>query len=136
MADELVGEVGGEEPGRGDDARVRRHEDAGDLELERDVAREQRPGAARRDEGELAGVVAAAHGVQLDRLRHPVLLELERAERGLLDRHPEALGDAGHRGPPEALVEEHLAAEEAAIGRSLPSRSWASVEVGSAPPRP
>ena len=67
---------------------MRRHEDARDLELERDVAGEQRPRAAGRDEGELARVVAAADGVQLDRLRHPVLLDLQRAERRLLHRMP------------------------------------------------
>ena len=91
--DELVLEVGGEQPGGGDDARVRRDEHAADLELERDVAREQRPGAAGGDERELARVVAAAHRVELDRLRHAVLLDLQRAERGLLHGHAQPLGE-------------------------------------------
>ena len=43
------------------DARVRRDEHARDLELERDVAREQRAGAADGDEREVARVVAAPH---------------------------------------------------------------------------
>ena len=95
--DELVLEVGREQAGRGDDPRMRRDEHARDLELERDVAREQRSGAAGRDEGELARVVAAPHRVQLDRLGHPVLLDLQRAERGLLDGHAELVGDRLHR---------------------------------------
>ena len=113
--DELVLEVGREQPGRRDDARVRRHEHACDLELERDVAREHRPAAARGDERELARVVAAAHRVQLDRLGHAVLLDLERAERRLLDGHPELVGDALHRLLGERAVELHAAAEQAAV---------------------
>ena len=41
--DELVLQVCGEQPGRSDDARIGRHEHPGDLELERDVAREKGP---------------------------------------------------------------------------------------------
>ena len=115
---------------------VRRHEHARDLELERDVAGEQRPRAARGDERELARVVAAPHGVELDRLGHPVLLDLQRAERRLLDRHPELAGDV--------LIAVSASARSSCIAppsrprseRRRPSRSWASVEVGSAPPRP
>ena len=95
---------------------MRRDEHARDLQLERDVAGEQRPGAAGRDERELARVVAAPHAVQLDRLRHPELLDLERAERRLLDRdaelarRPSAIAAARELG-----VELHAAAEQAAV---------------------
>ena len=95
---------------------MRRHEHARDLELERDVAGEQRPRAAGGDERELARVVAAAHGVELDRLGHPVLLDLQRAERGLLDRHPELAGDRAHGLLGELAIELHRPAEQAAVG--------------------
>ena len=82
---ELVVQVGRQQPGGGHDPRVAGHEHAGDLELDRDVAREQRAGTARGDQHELARVIAAADRVELDRLGHSVLLDLQRAERGLLD---------------------------------------------------
>ena len=134
--DELVLEIGREQAGGGEDAGVRRHEHARDLELERDVAGEQRPGAARGDERELARVVAAPHGVELDRLGHPVLLDLQCAERRLLDRHPELAGDV--------LMAVSASSRSSCIAppsrprseRRRPSRSCASVEVGSVPPRP
>ena len=112
---ELVLEVGGEEPGRGDDPRVRRHEHARDLELERDVAREEGPGSARGHERELTRVVSAAHRVDLDRLGHAELLDLERAECGLLDRHLEGAGQTLHRRPGLIDVELHVAPEQAAV---------------------
>ena len=115
-ADELVLQVGREQARRGEDARVRRHEHARDLELERDVAREQRSRAARGDERELARVVAAPHGVELDRLRHPVLLDLQRTERGLLDGHPELACDRAHGLLGELAVEAHRPAEQPAVG--------------------
>ncbi len=124
-ADELVLEVGREQPGRGEDARVRRHEHARDLELERDVAGEQRAGAAGGDERELARVVAAAHRVELDRLRHPVLLHLQRAERGLLDRHAEIAGDRAHGRLGEVAVELHRR-RPAGRGRSAGGRARAA----------
>ncbi len=74
--DEFVLEVGCEQPCRSEDARVRWHEHASNLELERDVAREQWSRAAGGDESEFARVVAAPHRVELDRLGHPVLLDL------------------------------------------------------------
>ena len=114
--DELVLQVGGEQAGRGDDAGIGRHEHARDLELQRDVAREQRARAAGRDERELARVVAAAHRVQLDRLRHPVLLDLQGAERGLLDRHAEPIGDLWTARLRELEIELHGAAEQAPVG--------------------
>ena len=114
--DVLVLEVGGEQARRRGDARVRRDDHARDLELERDVAGEQRPGAAGGDERELARVVAAADAVQLDRLRHPELLDLERAERGLVGREAHLRRDRLHRGTRQLRVELHLAAEQAAVG--------------------
>ena len=113
--DVLVLEIGREQPGRRGDPGMRRDEHARDLELERDVAGEERPGAAGRDERELARVVAAPHAVQLDRLRHPELLDLQRAERGVLDRDVELLGDLRHRAARELGVELHVAAEQAAV---------------------
>ena len=80
-------------PGGGDDARVGGHEHARDLQLERDVAGEQRPGAARSHEREVARVVPASDRVELDRLGHPELLDLQRAERGLLDGHHQLVGE-------------------------------------------
>ena len=113
--DELVLQVGGEQAGRSDDARVRRHEHAGDVELERDVAREHRAAASRGDERELARVVAAAHRVQLDRLGHAVLLHLQSAERCILDGHAELGRDGLHRLLGERAVEFHAAAEQASV---------------------
>ena len=103
--DELVLEVGGEQPGRGRDPRMGRDEHPRDLELDRDVAGEQRARAAGGDERELARVVAAPHGVDLDRLRHRELLNLERPERRLLDGHAEPIRDPLHRGRRELDVE-------------------------------
>ena len=80
------------------------------------LAGEERAGAAGGDERELARVVAAADRVELDRLGHPELLDLQRAERGLLNRHPERVGERLHRRARELDVELHLAAEQAAVG--------------------
>ena len=113
---ELVLEIGREQPRRSEDARVRRHEHARDLELEGDVAREQRPRAAGGDERELARVVAAPHRVELDRLGHSVLLDLKGAERRLLDRHPELVRDRAHRLLGKVAVERHCSAEKPAVG--------------------
>jgi hypothetical protein len=94
---------------------VGRYEHPRNLELTGDIAGEERPRAARRDERELARVVAAPDAVQLDRLCHPELLDLERAERGLLDADAEGLGDLLHRLPRELEVERHRAAEQPAV---------------------
>ena len=110
--DVLVLEVGREQAGRRGDSRVRRDEHARDLQLECDVAGEERAGAAGRHEREFARVVAAPDAVQLDRLRHPELLDLERAERGLFDADAERAGDLLHRLARELCVELHAAAEE------------------------
>ena len=120
--DELVLQVGGEEAGRGDDPGVRRHEHPRDLELASDVAGEERAGAARGDERELARVVAAAHRVELDRLRHPELLDLKRAERRLLEVDAEPVGDRLHRRLGELDVEEHPPSEQASVGPQAPEQ--------------
>ena len=140
VADELVLEIGREQPGRGEDARVRRHEHARDLELERDVAREQRPRAAGGDERELARVVAAPHRVELDRLGHPVLLDLQGAERRLLDRHPELVrrscSSPARQGRGRAASRRRAARGRSAGGRARaarPSRSAACRRARSRP---
>ena len=72
---------------------MRRHQDPRDFELHRDVAGEERAGTAGGDEREVARVVAAPHAVELDGLHHAELLDLQRAERGLLQRHVERAGE-------------------------------------------
>ena len=99
---------------------MRRHEDPRNLQLERDIAREQRPGSAGGDERELARVVPAPDAVQLDRLRHPELLDLQGAERSLLRRDAEPGCDRLHRLPRELGIELHVAAEQPAV-RPQPS---------------
>ena len=73
---ELMLDIGREQSGGGDDPWLRRHEHAWDLELERDVACEQRPGTASGHEGEVTRVIAPPHRIELDRLRHPEPLQL------------------------------------------------------------
>src|SRR5439155_19884555 len=84
--------------------------------LERDLAGKERTGAAGGHERELARVVTPAHAVQLDRLGHSELLNLQRAESGLLDRDVELSCDVLHRAPGQLRVELHLAAEQSAVG--------------------
>ena len=72
-------------------------------DLERDLRREQRAGAALGDEREVARVVALAHRVLLDRLHHRVGEDLDRAHRRLLD--------ASCRAPARGPVLERLAGE-------------------------
>ena len=90
---ELVLHVGRQQPGGRENAGMRRHQDPRDFELHRDVAGEERAGTAGGDEREVARVVAAPHAVELDGLHHAELLDLQRAERGLLQRHVERAGE-------------------------------------------
>ena len=114
--DELVLHVRRQQAGGREDAGMRRHQDARDLQLHRDVAGEERAGAAGGDQGEIARVVAAPHAVELDRLDHAELLDLQRAERGLLQRHVEGRGEPLQRVPGEVGVQRHAPADQAAVG--------------------
>ena len=92
-----------------------RDEHAWYLDLERDVAGEQWARAAGCDEREVPRIVATPHGVQLDRLRHAVLLDLERPQRGLLDRHVEPVGDGAQRLLRELRVEGHGSPQQSPV---------------------
>ena len=126
---ELVLEVGGQEPRRRDDTRVPRHQHLRNLELHRDVAGEQRSRATRRDEHEFARVIAASDRVELDRLRHAELLDLERAQRGLLHRHPQAICQLAHGAVRELTLEAHVSAQKPPI-RTQPAQQKLSVGGG------
>lgn len=95
---------------------MRRHQHARDLQLHRDVAGEEGARAAGGDESEVARIVAAAHAVELDGLDHAELLDLQRAERGLLQRHVQRSGEPLQRLAGELRVQGHAPADEAAIG--------------------
>ena len=81
--------------------------------LDRDRHREQRARPALRDEGEVARVVALAHGVFLDRLHHRVGKDLHGAHGRLLDGHAQRLcRPVCERPPGQVPVERHAAAEK------------------------
>ena len=115
-ANELVLEVGCQESRGGDDARMRRHEDAWNLELERHVAGEQWAGTAGSNEREVAWVVATTHRVDLDVLRHAELLDLQCAECGLLGRHLEFAAEVLHHVASQLGLEGEATTDEAALG--------------------
>ena len=119
--------VAREQSRRRDDAGVGRNEDTRYLELGRDLAGEQRAGAARGHEREVARVVAPPDRVQLDRLGHVELLDLQRAKSGFLRRHVEPLGDRVDGLARQVLVELHLATEQTALG---PESSKYELRVG------
>ena len=115
-ADELVLEVGCQESRGGDDARMRRYENAWNLELERHVAGEQWAGTAGSDQREVAWVVATTHRVDLDVLCHAELLDLQCTECGLLGRHLELAAEVFHHLARQLGLEGKATTNEAAFG--------------------
>ena len=95
----LVDHVGGDQPHRGRDPGIRRHDHVWRPDLDRDRHREQGACPALGDEGEVARVVALAHGVLLDRLHHRVRQDLDGAHGRLLDAHARAPVPARLRTP-------------------------------------
>ena len=98
---------------RGRDAGVRRHQHRGDRELLGERRSVQRPGSPEDDEGELAGVVAAADRDQSHGVGHVGVRHLQDRVRGVVELEPEGLADTGQdgllgRGP----VEPHRAADQ------------------------
>ena len=93
-ARELGLQVGDQQPERGQHARPRRHDDRSHAEQPRQRAAVQRPGAAEREEREVARVVAALHRHHADGADHVVVDDGEDAARGGLDAHAQRLGDA------------------------------------------
>ena len=94
-------------------AGVAGHDHPRRAHLERDLRGEERAGAAFGDEGEVARVVALAHGVLLDRLHHRVGEDLHGAVGRLLDRHAELLRRALFEGrASEVGAQRHAASEE------------------------
>ena len=126
--DELVLHVGGQQAGGREDTGMRRHQDPRDLQLHRNVAGKQRARAAGGDQGKVARVVAAPHAVELDGLHHAELLDLERAERGFLQRHVERAGEPLQRVLSEVRVQGHCCRRPAhgpcGAGRAPPERRW------------
>ena len=113
-----------------------RDEHARDLELERDVAGEQRPGAAGRDEREVARVVAAADRVQLDRLRHPEALHLQHVERRLGDSDsPSGSATSRIARSASSTVERHRSAEKS-LGAQAAEQELRVGRRRLSPPRP
>ena len=95
---------------------MRRHENAWNLELERDVAGEQWAGTTGGDEREVAWVVATTHRVDLDVLRHAELLDLQCTKCGLLGRHLELAAEVFHHIASQLGLEGKAATNEAAFG--------------------
>ena len=96
-AHEGLAQVGDDQPLRAQDARRGRHQRAADAEALRDVGRVQRPGAAERQQREVARIVAALDRHRADRPHHVGDHDAENAVRGALDREAEPLGERRDR---------------------------------------
>ena len=87
----LMPEVGDEHAQRRQDTRVGWDDGPRDAQLGGQAVGVQRPGAAERDEREVARVVPALHGDEPDRLGHQRLGDADDALRRLAHRHVQAL---------------------------------------------
>ena len=103
----------GQQAGGREHARMARHQHAGDRQMLRQRTGMQRPGAAERDQGEAARVIAAADRDQADALGHSRVQHSVDAERRRLHGHVERAGDpALDGGAGETGVERHVATGE------------------------
>ncbi len=107
--------VGQHEAERGELAGMDGHDPPRDPGLVEQFRQVQRPGAAEREQGVLARVLAALEQHRAQRADHVVVDDAQDRERGLLDRHAQRVGDTcnGARRAPGG--ERHAPAEE--IGR-------------------
>ena len=78
--------------------------------------RVHRAAAAEGDEREVARVVAAADRDELQGIDHVLVGDADHAERRVLDRHAERVGDLLERSPRQLDVDLDLAAEEVVAG--------------------
>jgi hypothetical protein len=91
----LVAHIGGQQPGGSGHPRVRGHDHVRDPDRPGDLHRVERTRSAGGHQREVAGVIALADRVGLDRVDHVVDGDRHHAQRCVLDRQPERLG---HRG--------------------------------------
>ena len=135
-AAEVAAEIGLEHAPRRERAGEAGHDDDVDLELLGEEGRVHRAGAAERDEREVTRLDPLGHGQRPDRLRHlrvdhveDPFRELERLERELRAR-------VRRRRVRAAAVSSDSRPPANDVGSIRPSTRFASVTVGSLPPRP
>ena len=120
----LAAHVAGRQPERREDAGGPRDEHCLQLELLGERAGVQRPGAAERDERELAWVVAALDADDAQRALH---LGVDDGDH---------VGGIDRRRARAAAASRSSSSPPAIVAGSRPSSRFASVTVGSVPPCP
>ena len=108
----VVLEVAGQEAGRGRDAWVRWNEHLRDSERLGQLGCVERPGAAERDEREVARVVAPLDGERANQAGHIRVRDRQDSLRRLEQVEPEAVGKPLHDLGGGVAVETHVPTEE------------------------
>ncbi len=112
VLDQVVLQVGGEEPDRRREPGEHRNQHLRDAERAGHLGRVERPGASEGDERELAGVVPLLDRSRADRVRHVVVDERDHAGGGLGDAEIELVAEPLDCRGGETRIDLHLAAEE------------------------
>ncbi len=104
-------QIGGDQPGRGEQPGVAGHQHAAQARFPEQQAGVQRPGAAERDQGVLAGIDAALDRHPAQRRGHLRHRHLHDAVRGVLGAQAEPPAGLCHRAARRARVQREAAGE-------------------------